>query len=228
MYTSPKQINITPLQVEILEKELGELKLQLQEVESRNVYLSAIVDEQKKYCRLLIHLSNLVINDRFRKLERYERDREKERERALQPDPELLRKLDDAETIIRRLRRENSDLRRENAGVSHFQLRDSTVTYKEPQKGGTNQGRGNGRHRGNGSGHYRGNWFPPLHSQSFWQQGSRQERNGSAEGTALPNLQSNGSNSTQYQGRRGANNNHYHNGDGRKYRGGQNKSTKPS
>jgi hypothetical protein len=210
VYTSPKQINITPLQVEILEKELGELKLQLQEVESRNVYLSAIVDEQKK------------------KLERYERDREKERERALQPDPELLRKLDDAETIIRRLRRENSDLRRENAGVSHFQLRDSTVTYKEPQKGGTNQGRGNGRHRGNGSGHYRGNWFPPLHSQSFWQQGSRQERNGSAEGTALPNLQSNGSNSTQYQGRRGANNNHYHNGDGRKYRGGQNKSTKPS
>ncbi|KYB25959.1 uncharacterized protein LOC100142448 isoform X1 [Tribolium castaneum] len=203
VYSSPKQINITPLQVEILEKELGELKFQLQEIESRNVYLSAIVDEQKK------------------KLERYERDREKERERALQPDPELLRKLDDAEAIIRRLRRENSDLRRENAGVSHFQMRDSTGTYKEPQKGG-NQ-RGMGRHRGNGSGHYRGNWFPPLHSQSFWQQGSRPERNGSAENTALPNLQT--SNSTQYQGRRGANNNHYH--EGRKYRG-QNKSTKPS
>lgn len=48
MYSSPKQINITPLQVEILEKELGELKFQLQEIESRNVYLSAIVDEQKK------------------------------------------------------------------------------------------------------------------------------------------------------------------------------------
>lgn len=48
MYTSPKPVNITPLQIEILEKELGELKFQLQEVESRNVYLSAIVDEQKK------------------------------------------------------------------------------------------------------------------------------------------------------------------------------------
>lgn len=48
VYSSPKPFNTTPLQVEILEKELGELRLQLQETESRNVYLSAIVDEQKK------------------------------------------------------------------------------------------------------------------------------------------------------------------------------------
>lgn len=48
MYSSPKSLNAVPLQVEILEKELGELKLQLQETDSRNVYLSAIVDEQKK------------------------------------------------------------------------------------------------------------------------------------------------------------------------------------
>lgn len=39
---------MTPLQVELLERDLSELKLQMQEVESRNVYLSAIVDEQKK------------------------------------------------------------------------------------------------------------------------------------------------------------------------------------
>lgn len=39
---------MTPLQVELLERELSELKLQMQEVESRNVYLSAIADEQKK------------------------------------------------------------------------------------------------------------------------------------------------------------------------------------
>lgn len=49
IYSSPKPFNITPLQVEILEKELSDLKLQLQETESRNLYLSAIVDEQKKY-----------------------------------------------------------------------------------------------------------------------------------------------------------------------------------
>lgn len=44
--SSPK--NMTPLQVELLERELSELKIQMQEIESRNVYLSAIVDEQKK------------------------------------------------------------------------------------------------------------------------------------------------------------------------------------
>lgn len=49
MYNSPKSLNnVTPLQIELLEKDMGELKVQLQEVESRNVYLSAIVDEQKK------------------------------------------------------------------------------------------------------------------------------------------------------------------------------------
>ncbi|KAJ8949344.1 hypothetical protein NQ314_008264 [Rhamnusium bicolor] len=88
------------LKSSILEKELGELKLQLQETESRNVYLSAIVDEQKK------------------KLERYERDREKERERACQPDPELLRKLDDAEVIIRRLRRAAQPTTRKRLHIS--------------------------------------------------------------------------------------------------------------
>lgn len=47
-HLSPKQINVTPLQIELLEKELGELKLSLQEANTKNSYLSAIVDEQKK------------------------------------------------------------------------------------------------------------------------------------------------------------------------------------
>lgn len=41
-------MNVTPLQVELLERELGELKIQLQDVNTRNNYLTAIVDEQKK------------------------------------------------------------------------------------------------------------------------------------------------------------------------------------
>lgn len=48
VYSSPKSVNITPLQVELLEKELGELKLHMHDVESQNMYLSAIVEEQKK------------------------------------------------------------------------------------------------------------------------------------------------------------------------------------
>ncbi|CAH1112181.1 unnamed protein product [Psylliodes chrysocephalus] len=213
VFTSPTPFNKTPLQIEILEKELGELKLQSQETDSRNAYLSAIVDEQKK------------------KLERYERDREKERERAGQPDPELLRKLDDAETIIRRLRRENSDLRREN---SAGQCSPREVAYSQHQRNGENgfssprngqhgqqgqhSGRGNGgRYRGN-NGHYRGNWFPPLHSQSYWQGGRNHERSSQGENSVgLPSLQGNDG---HYQSRRGSNNNHY-NGENRKYRGGQ-------
>ncbi|XP_023030500.2 uncharacterized protein isoform X2 [Leptinotarsa decemlineata] len=211
VYSSPKTFNITPLQVEILEKELGELKLQLEETESRNVYLSAIVDEQK------------------RKLERYERDREKERERAARPDPELLRKLDDAEVIIRRLRRENSDSRRDNG--SHYSPREGGYQQRigengfNPSRSGQHSGRGGGsRYRGN---NYRGHWFPPLHSQSYWQGGRGHERNNltPAEGSnALPSLPINES---QYNGRKGSNNNHYQNGEGKKYRGNQ-KNAKPA
>lgn len=175
-------------------------------------------------------------------MERYERDRERERERGIQPDPELLRKLDDAESLIRRLRRENSDLRREQASIASASTSTNSSTYhnqsyQQNQRGG--QSRGNQRHRGNsgnGSSHYRsGNWFPPLHTQ-FWQNGSRGvDRNSShvsSSENTLPTLQNggnNGGNSGQYHGRRGANNNHYsHNGEARKYRGGQNRSSKPS
>ncbi|KAF5289766.1 hypothetical protein FQA39_LY03683 [Lamprigera yunnana] len=203
IYPSPKQVNVTPLQVEILEKELGELKIQLQDIDSRNAYLSAIVEEQKK------------------KLERYERDREREIERATQPDPELLRKLEDAETLVRRLRKENSELRQDNVAAS------SSTSYQNQR--GQNRSN-NGRNRGNSAGHYRGNWFPPLHAQTYWHGGRGVERNvGSAgDSAALPSLLPNSSgNNGQYQSRRGSNNNNYHNGEGRKYRSGQNRGGKP-
>lgn len=78
-----------------------------------------------------IIIIDLIHGLRFRKLERYERDREREIERANQHDPELLRKLDDAETLIRRLRRENSELQREitnnsSSGGSYSSQRSTT------------------------------------------------------------------------------------------------------
>lgn len=167
----------------------------------------------------------------FRKLERYERDRERERERGLQSDPELLRKLEDAESVIRRLRQENSELRRENSpaipnppNTYHHNRDNNFQNQRNPSNG-----RGNSRYRGN----FRGNWFPPLQSQSYWHNNRGGERGGGNQGenTTLPRLQSDvGSSSGQFQGnsRRGANNNHYHNGDGRKYRNNQNRSHKPS
>lgn len=97
----------------------------------------------------------------FRKLERYERERERERERAIQPDPELLRKLDDAEALIRRLRRENSDLRRENSSSPNgYSNRESSGGYHgRDGSGGQHHGQKNNANQnrsGNGSGgrHY--------------------------------------------------------------------------
>ncbi|XP_030764506.1 myb-like protein Z isoform X2 [Sitophilus oryzae] len=244
LYTSPKVItNTTPLQVELLEKELGELKIQMQELDTRNVYLSAIVDEQKK------------------KLERFDRRREKEREQRANgkgDEVELLRKLEDAEALIRRLRRENSDLRREAQGGSGSAAQQNQGHYQEQQQQqaqhhgrenngyssprGQNHRNGSGRGHRSNNGHYsRGGWFPPLHSQSFWQ-GGRQHNDRSHNGSQdanLPNISMNDGmpssppNQQQPyhggQGRKGSNNNHYHNGDnGRKYRGGHSKNHKPS
>jgi hypothetical protein len=47
---------MTSLQVEILEKEIVELKGALQEGKTKNVYLTGIVEEQKKYCYTYFHL----------------------------------------------------------------------------------------------------------------------------------------------------------------------------
>ncbi|XP_022916304.2 coiled-coil domain-containing protein 74A-like isoform X1 [Onthophagus taurus] len=205
---SPKQLNVTPLQIEILEKELSDLKLQLQEVESKNSYLTEIIEEQKM------------------KLEKFELEKERDRERVSQPDPELVRKLDDAEALIRRLRRENSDLRREgSSSPSRYASRDSigyqSREHNSQQKNTGSQNRGNGRHRGQ----YR-NWFPPVHSQNYWQTGRSVDKTGGSlnEGTSLPNLQGGNSTGNNHQRQRG-NNNHYHN-EGRKYRGGHNRGNK--
>ncbi|XP_066151825.1 rab11 family-interacting protein 4B-like isoform X2 [Euwallacea fornicatus] len=230
LYTSPKVLtNATPLQVELLEKEMGELKIQMQEQESRNLYLSAIVDEQKK------------------QLERYDRRREKEQQQRssgpAEAEVELMRKLEDAESLIRRLRRENSDLRRENQNMNdaaHGSHQQGKQQYREnngyqPPRGPRGSGRG---HR-NTNGHYnnRGGWFPPLHTQNFWQGGRPQhDRPHHEQATNLPDIPSlsEGPSSShqppqqQYQGRKGSNNNHCHNGESRKYRGGHNRGNKLS
>lgn len=175
----------------------------------------------------------------FRKLERYERERERECERAANPDPELIKKLDDTEALVRKLHQENSDLRRENSATNspnssaNFQQqhRDSYNYYRNGPRSGAEQGKPGARHRGN----YKGNWFPPLQSQSYWQGGRPADRNsaGASGYATLPNLPGGDGAfpANQYQSRRNnTNNNHYRSNDGgnRKYRGGQNRGHKPS
>lgn len=156
-----------------------------------------------------------------RKLEQYDRDQEKGKA-SLPTDQDLVSKLDDVETIVRKLRRENDDLRRE---------------IMESRSGNNSGNQNRGRYRGNN--HYRGHRFPPVHTQSYWQ-GGRAERDGEGSSTtSLPSLNGqqqgnhsaggqHGQHGQHYNGRRAGNNNHrYHqSGDNRKYRGGQSRGHK--
>lgn len=45
---SPANINVTPLQVELLEKDLQDIKASLNEAKKRNIYLSEMIEKQKK------------------------------------------------------------------------------------------------------------------------------------------------------------------------------------
>lgn len=45
---SPVRVNVAPLQVELLEKDLQDIKISLQEAKTQNQYLSDIVEQQKK------------------------------------------------------------------------------------------------------------------------------------------------------------------------------------
>lgn len=51
---SPVCVNITPLQVELLEKDLQDTKVSLQEARIQNQYLSEIIEQQKKLVVVII------------------------------------------------------------------------------------------------------------------------------------------------------------------------------
>lgn len=51
---SPVCVNVTPLQVELLEKDLQDTKISLQVLRTENQYFSEIIEEQKKLVVALI------------------------------------------------------------------------------------------------------------------------------------------------------------------------------
>ncbi|XP_069703180.1 keratin, type I cytoskeletal 9-like isoform X3 [Periplaneta americana] len=215
---SPKQLNMTSLQVEILEKEIAELKTALQEAKTKNVYLTGIVEEQKNIYVLLC-----------RKLEKLESRRQEleavgnkitpgtksdaqnqagtcmsEGDSGTQDVSEeqaLAVKLEEAEKIIRRLRRENEENRRELATIRANLSKNLGGNGGGRQLGG---GGGNNGHRGGGGGgggsggvgggsggggHHRSHnqqqsqsqRFPPLHTQSYWHHGQQSQHRGGME-----------------------------------------------
>lgn len=192
-----------------------------------------------------------VINFVFRKLENFELEWSEVQPNSGEREGELEQKLEDADRLIRRLRRDHEDQRREITS-----LRSGTQNDAQPHH------HQNGRHNGgNRRGHHRGqrdHRFPPLHSQSYWHQsngrggrGQHQSRatdrhgtNGDSHedhGTMLPSLRAEESTSYSYNNHPNANrrsagstgyqgngntNNQYHRDGERKYRGQHNRGNK--
>lgn len=155
---SPKQHNTQPLQVEMLEKDVAELRAALSEANTSNAALTALLEQQKKQL---------------------------EAAGTKNSEAEYDSKLEEAEKLIRRLRRENEDQRREMASLR------ASFSKSNGNTGGSGR-HANGRRGGGGQLHdQQQHRFPPLHSQSYWHH-SQQHTHDSPEFSTQSNNTNNG------------------------------------
>lgn len=223
---SPNQMcNTQNLQVEMLEKDILDLRTTLNDLSERNNNLSKTLDEQAE--RL---------------------------EKALSIEGEYEARLEDANKLIKRLRRENDDQRREMS-ILRSQLNSkgsipSTSPSSSAGAGGRHGSGGGSRRGGPGSGgpngrgerdkdssrdhnvnqrdnssqqHHR---FPPLHTQQYWQRsrqqssdcgpGGQNSGNNSENSPMLPHLQLR---HHHFNNQHPQNKGNHHNGSGRYYNG---------
>ncbi|XP_067008497.1 caprin homolog isoform X2 [Anabrus simplex] len=188
---SPKQVNMTPLQVELLEKEVAELKNSLSEARTKNLYLSGIVEEQKKKIDSLEHgkqeleaVGSKIGPNAKTDAQNQAGSNSKNVTATEGTEADLTFKLEEAERVIRRLRRDNEEHRRELVTIK------SNLSKSLTGAGGNRQlgGGGNNSHRGNGgagggNSHHRPHnqqqsqtqRFPPLHTQSYWHHGQHSQ-----------------------------------------------------
>ncbi|KAK3912317.1 Coiled-coil domain-containing protein 74B [Frankliniella fusca] len=110
---SPKQVNLSSLQVEILERDIAELRSLLTEAKARNSSLENVIDEQKKQLESFSNKSAAPSDESSISTN--------------SPDPDLAFKLEDAEKVIRRLRRENDEQRRELAMIKANQNKEMSA-----------------------------------------------------------------------------------------------------
>ncbi|XP_008558560.1 uncharacterized protein LOC103579042 isoform X2 [Microplitis demolitor] len=153
--------------IELLERDLEELKVSFNDVKKQNVHLLEIIEQQKL------------------KLEQTAKDKEKLKvnDAAIQVgettnsvNSELAARLEDAESLVKRLQRENSDQQREIATIKASSAKNS---------GGNRSGHGRGRGNNENGHHSRGSSgdpgqsgrnsykFPPLEGESYWRNAAR-------------------------------------------------------
>ncbi|CAK9798669.1 hypothetical protein ANTQUA_LOCUS1679 [Anthophora quadrimaculata] len=185
---SPVCVNIVPLQVELLEKDLQDTKISLEEAKTQNQHLCEIIKQQK-----------LKLNS----VEEEKATKQPMTDVGIQVgnrlDPvqaDLVACLKVAEGMVKRLRKQNDEQKKEIATL-------------KAASANTNGNKGARSRDGNNSHHSRGSptstsqeqtlhKFPPLQSQSYWHR--RTPRNGrnrqdkpdhqtEMDSTVLPQLQ---------------------------------------
>jgi len=121
---------VPPLQAEILDNEIKELQATLHEAKSRNVYLSNLVEQQKKKLALLEEEASLHVE--FLPSPPPSADKTVSSPPSTPPTipAEFLKKLAEAEELVNQLQRENSNQREELAAIKHTVERDARMKYR--------------------------------------------------------------------------------------------------
>lgn len=185
---SPVCVNISSLQVELLEKDLQDTKISLQEAKNQNQYLSEIIEQQKK---------KLQSTEEQPSNKQPMIDVEIQVENKVDPvRQDLVSRLEVTEAMVKRLRKQTEDQRKEigtlkaasanTSGNKGARSRDSTNSHRS-RGSPTSTSQEQMPHK-----------FPPLQSQSYWhRRGPRsgrnrhdkQEHQAEVNSTVLPQLQ---------------------------------------
>ncbi|XP_077258834.1 uncharacterized protein LOC143895517 [Temnothorax americanus] len=183
---SPICVNVTPLQVELLEKDLQDIKVSLQEAKTHNQYLSNIIEQQKK---------RLDITEE-------QRNKIEVADVGIQVgDPvqaSLVVLLEESYAMVKRLRKENMDQKKEIASLKAA----SSANYAGTSRNGRSRD-GNNSHYNRGSPtsttqEQNSRKFPPLPVPSYWHRRSpryganrheKQDHRADTDSTVLPQLQ---------------------------------------
>eukprot|EP00092_Neocalanus_flemingeri_P035523 GFUD01038665.1.p1 GENE.GFUD01038665.1~~GFUD01038665.1.p1 ORF type:complete len:412 (-),score=128.46 GFUD01038665.1:120-1355(-) len=123
---------VPPLQAEILDNEIKELQSTLHEARSRNVYLSSLVDQQKKKLAKLEEEASIEsIPTPPSKLSPSSFELIAQRSPTPPTIPsEFLKKLAEAEDLVNQLQRENESQREELAAIKNTVERDTRMKYR--------------------------------------------------------------------------------------------------
>lgn len=183
---SPVFVNITPLQIELLEQELQDLKASLEETKTHNQYLSKIIEHQKEKLEAVEgHKNKVLTADVGTQLKKYDL-----------VDTEVKARLLFMESWVTEFRKENIRQRKE---IEY--LRATSTINGSTSRGGRSRDSNNSHHsRGSpttATQEQTSHKFPPLETQSYWHR--RMPRNGKArhdkqglhsvgDSTALPHL----------------------------------------